>query len=273
MEKTKTIIKPPSAIFFNMKELWQYAELFYFFTWRDIKIKYKQTVLGIVWAIIQPIAVMLLFTYVVGRNFKPETGNIRYEIFFLSGFVLWSFFYSAVSTASESLIEQSNMIRKIYFPRIILVGSATLAALFDLFITLILFFVFCMLYRQPVNWSFVFLCPISIGLTGISAIGIGALLSALNVRFRDFRYITPFLLQFLFFATQIFYSIDGVQQQWLKNCLAVNPVNGAVEILRYALSGVLDSNVVLISLVSGFLIAISGIFYFKKSEAYFADLV
>lgn len=271
MEKIKTIIEPPSSFFIDLKEWWQFRELFYFFTWRDIKIKYKQTYLGIIWVLLQPLTLMFLCTYVIAKNFKPHTDGIPYEILFLSGFILWNFFYTSASTASESLIQQSNIIRKIYFPRIILPVSSVLVAFFDFCITFLLFLVFCFFYKQQISWNSWWLYPVSILQVALASVGIGCFLAALNLRFRDFRYLTPFLLQFLFFATAIVYSLNAIEQPWLKYLLALNPLNGAIEIFRISFNAGFDMNIILISLLATIIYLFTGIFYFRKSEAYFAD--
>src|SRR5579875_2354010 len=142
MEKIKTVIEPPSRLSFGFHELWQYRELFYFFTWRDIKVKYKQTYLGIAWALLQPLALMLLFTFVFAKNFTIDTGGVRYEAFVLAGLILWNLFHSSVSNASDSMIQQANIIKKIYFPRLIIPCTSVLAALFDFLIAFVLFLIF-----------------------------------------------------------------------------------------------------------------------------------
>jgi len=140
MEKIQIIIQPPVRVSFGLKELWQYRELFYFFTWRDIKVKYKQTYLGIAWALVQPLALMLLFTFVF-KSLRIHTGNIQYEIFVLSGIILWNLFHSSVSNASDSMITQANIIKKIYFPRLIIPCSSLLVALFDFFMAFFIFLI------------------------------------------------------------------------------------------------------------------------------------
>ncbi len=162
MEKTKTVIQPPSRLSFGFKELWHYRELFYFFTWRDIKVKYKQTYLGIAWALLQPLGLMLLFTFVFAKNFKIHTGHIRYELFVLSGLIVWNLFQSSVANASDSMIQQANIIKKIYFPRIIIPCSAILAALFDFSIAFIIFLFFCLILKQPISWASIILYPAAI---------------------------------------------------------------------------------------------------------------
>jgi len=273
MEKQQTIITPPAKLSFGFKELWKYRELFYFFTWRDIKVKYKQTYLGIAWAVLQPLALMLLFTFVFAKNLHLDTGNVRYEVFVLSGLILWNLFYSSVSNASDSMIQQANMIKKIYFPRLIVPSSSLLAALFDFIIAFIIFLLFCLIVQQPLQWNVIVFYPLAIVLLLLTAFGLGTFLSALNVRYRDFRYVVPFLLQFLFFGSQVIYSIHSIHQLWLKYILALNPVNGAIELFRIPFGTDYDMEVIGISIASALTITFAGLIYFRKAEAYFADLV
>ena len=145
MEKFITHIQPPKGFSLGLKELWQYRELFYFFTWRDIKVKYKQTYLGILWALLQPLGMMALFTLLFSKTWKIDTGTTAYPIFVLSGLILWNLFSSSVSHAGESMIQNANIIRKIYFPRLIIPGSSVLVALFDFLMGLFVFFIFCLI--------------------------------------------------------------------------------------------------------------------------------
>lgn len=273
MEKFSSVIKPPSGFSPGLKELWQYRELFYFFTWRDIKVKYKQTYLGVLWALLQPLGMMLIFTFLFSKTWKIDTGAVQYPVFVLSGLILWNLFNSSVSHAAESMIQNAGIISKIYFPRIIIPGSSVLVALFDFLMGLFLFLVICMLYKQPVHWSAAWCFPAGILVILIASFGAGTFLSALNIKYRDFRYTIPFLLQLLFFASQIIYPLKSIQQSWLKYVLAINPVNTAIELFRTGFAGSMaDTTVIAIGLGSTLLIMLSGIYYFRKTEAYFADL-
>jgi len=273
LEQTETIIKPPAGITINFKELWQYRELFYFFTWRDIKVKYKQTVLGITWALLQPLALMLLFSFIFSRTLKLDFAvSMPYPVFVLSGIIIWNLFNSSVSHASESMIQNAAIIKKIYFPRLIIPFSAILVSLFDFIMAFIVFCIISFFY-QPIYWTALFYFPVAILLCLFAAFGTGSFLSALNVKFRDFRYALPFLLQLLFFASQIIYPIDVVQNQQLKYLMALNPVNGAIELFRVPLTGMQpDISIVLISIVSSLLLCFIGIIYFRKTDFYFADI-
>ncbi len=272
MQDSITVITANKQTSLRLKELWEYRELFYFFSWRDIKVKYKQTYLGILWAVLQPLALMLLFTFVFSRNLKFESGKTGYEIFVLSGLVLWGLFHSAVAHASESIILQAGIIKKIYFPRLIIPCSAILVSLFDFFIAFAVFLIFCICFQQPLHWTALYLYPAAIFLILVSAFGIGTFLSALTIKFRDFRYTIPFMLQFLFFASGVIYSMSSIRQPWLRILLSINPVNGAIELFRGAFGNPIDFKVVLLSCITAIIFSLSGLLYFRKTEAYFADL-
>jgi len=272
MAENQIIIEPHSRLSLRFRELWQYRELFYFFTWRDIKVKYKQTYLGIIWALIQPLSLMLLFTFVFSKNLNFSSSPLRYEIFVLSGLILWNLFYSSVSMASESMLQHAAIIKKVFFPRLIIPVSSILAALFDFIIALIAFLIFSIVYNVFPGWTAFYSFPFAILLILVSAFGTGVFLSALNIKYRDFRYVVPFVLQFLFFATQVVYPLNKIEPDWLRYSMALNPVNGAVELFRYAYTGQFESAIVIISAASALFITFIGLLYFRKSEAYFADL-
>ncbi|NOT52692.1 MAG: ABC transporter permease [Chitinophagaceae bacterium] len=274
MEKMQSIIKPPAGFSFGLKEVWQYRELFYFFTWRDIKVKYKQAYLGVFWALLQPLGMMVIFTFLFSKTWKIDTGIIQYPIFVLAGLICWNLFSSSVSHAAESMIQHAGIINKIYFPRIIIPGSSVLVALFDFMMGFIVFIIFCLIYKQPVHWPSVWCFPAGIIIVLIAAFGAGTFLSALNVKYRDFRYTIGFFLQVMFFASQVIYPLQSIQQSWLKYILAINPVNAAIELFRSAFAGgYADTTTVYIGIASAFLLLLIGIYYFRKTEAYFADIV
>lgn len=273
MENFVTSIRPPSGFSLGLKELWQYRELFYFFTWRDIKVKYKQTYLGILWALLQPLGMMAIFTFIFSRTLKLETPISHYPVFVLSGLILWGLFNNSVSHAAESMIENANIIKKIYFPRLIIPCSAILVSLFDFLMALLIFIILCIWYKQPVAWNAVLFFPAGIVLTLLAAFGLGTFLSALNIKFRDFRYVVPFLLQVLFFSSQVIFPLQSITGNYLKYILAINPLNGAIELFRVPLTGLPpDMNVILISVITTLLLAATGLFYFRKTENYFADI-
>jgi lipopolysaccharide transport system permease protein len=193
LEKIRTIIKPPSTVSLRLGELWQHRELLYFFAWRDIKVKYRQTVLGVLWAVLQPLALMLLFVWIFSHSSIAQTPTgMSYPVFVLSGLVLWNLFYSSVSHASESMISNASIIKKIYFPRLIIPLSSLCGALLDFAIAFLLFLVFCLVKGSVPGIDALLFFPAAIILCLVSAFGFGTLLGALNVKFRDFRYVLPF---------------------------------------------------------------------------------
>ena len=271
MDQKRTVIQPPARFALNAKELWQYRELFYFFTWRDIKVKYKQTFLGIAWALLQPLGLMLLFTFVFKR-LSMDTGALRYEIHVLSGIILWNFFNSSVANASESIISHSNMIKKVYFPRLVIPCSAILTAFFDFFFAFLLFAGFCIGYNEIPEWNAVIYFPLALIQLLITAFGISALIAALNVKFRDFRYVIPFLLQLLFFGSQVIYPLSAITDGKFKWLLALNPMNGVIELFRAPFVQTMDADIVFVSAFATVIFTLAGIYYFRKTEAFFADL-
>ncbi|HWR31949.1 MAG TPA: ABC transporter permease [Chitinophagaceae bacterium] len=273
MDNFNSYIRPPGEFSLGLRELWQYRELFYFFTWRDIKVKYKQTYLGILWAILQPLGMMLIFTFIFSKTLKIQTGTIPYPVFVLSGLLLWGLFSSSVSHAAESMIQNAHIIKKIYFPRLVIPFSAMLVAFFDFLMALFVFIIICAWYKHPIAWNTILFFPSGILLCLLASFGMGTFLAALNIKYRDFRYVVPFLLQVLFFSAQIIYPQQAINQQSLKYVLAINPLNGAIELLRTPLTGLTpDMNVILISSATALLLAAIGLFYFRKTENYFADL-
>ena len=187
--------------------------------------------------------------------------------------ILWNLFNAAVSHASESMLQNAGIIRKIYFPRLIIPGSSVLVALFDFMMAFFIFLVFCFVYKQPLHWYSIFYFAAGTGIIIVAGFGAGTFLAALNVKYRDFRYTIPFLLQLLFFSSQVIYPLYSVQQTWLKFILAINPVNAAIELFRSAISNVTpDTTITGIGVASTALIFCIGLYYFRKTEAYFADL-
>ncbi|MHA4811233.1 ABC transporter permease [Flavitalea flava] len=274
MENTEIEIIPPKKISFDFKELWQNRELIYFFTWKDIKVKYKQTFLGILWAVLQPLMMMILFYVIFSRSLHINTGKIPYPLYAFCGLILWGLFSTGITNSSENMVNNANIIRKVYFPRLILPISSMATSLIDFAIAfgmLILLFIF---YKQPVHWSMIYCLPAGIVMTLISSLGIGLLFASLNIKYRDVRYLLPFLMQVLFFASQIVYPISNLNNKWLKYLLYCNPFNGAFEVFKYPLqTGSINTTGLWISLFSMFIFLFVGLVYFKKTEVFFADLI
>lgn len=267
-------IKPKNSFSLNLKELAEYKELFYFFTWRDIKIKYKQTVLGFLWAVLQPFIMMLVFTFFIGDAMNVPSDGMAYPLFAFSGLILWTIFASGLSNAGNSMVTNSQIIKKIYFPRLIIPISAILVCVFDFLIAFMVFLILIFYYQQPVFVSKAFIFwPIGLGVTIVATFGPGCLLAALNVKYRDFRYVIPFAVQALLFLTPVIYPVSVVSNPVLKFLLALNPMNAAITIFRIPLTATApDMTTIWISLASGLLFFFVGLAYFRKTETYFADL-
>lgn len=267
-------IKPKNTIGLNLRELLEYRELFYYFTWRDIKVKYKQTFLGFLWAILQPILMMVIFTVFFGRALKVPSDNIPYPVFAFTGLILWTVFSSGIINAGNSMVSNASIIKKIYFPRLVIPVSAIMVSLFDFAMGLVPLIALLFFYGQSVLWLPAIICwPLGLLLTIISAFGPGCWLAALNVKYRDFRYVIPFLVQVLLFVTPVLYPISVLQDSWARFILAVNPMYAAVTLFRYPFTKVLgDPPLLLMSIFSGVILFVIGIFYFRKTEKYFADM-
>lgn len=267
-------IKPAKGLQFNIKELWDFRELIYFFTLRDVKIKYKQTVLGALWAILQPFLLMVIFTVFFAAHLNIQSYNLPYPVFVFSGLILWNVFATGISTAGNSMVVNSNIIKKIYFPRLIIPISGILGTLVDFCMTLVMF-VFVLYYYLPsfsLSYTLLFL-PLSLVITLLTTFGFGCLLAALNVKYRDFRYIIPFMIQVLLFLTPVIYPVSIINNETVRMILNLNPISGAIEILRGALNGIAPSMTIVgqCLLISLILFSI-GLSYFRKTEYYFADI-
>jgi lipopolysaccharide transport system permease protein len=267
-------IRPQGKFSLGLKELWEYRELFFFFTLRDIKVKYKQTVLGILWAVLQPLIMALLFTFCLGKAISNYTHlDLPYDVFSFSGLVLWGIFSNGLNNAGNSMITHANIIKKIYFPRLIIPISSVLVALFDFLMALVVFVFFCVMRGIDLSvWS-LFYFVLAALLACIATFGTGTLLASLNVKYRDFRYITPFLVQFFLFVSPVIYPETITVNPVLEWVMKLNPMSAPLEIFRAGLTG---GGVYWLGIMPGiatsFLLLMIGITYFRKTEAYFADL-
>jgi len=273
-ESRAIIIRPSHGwAALNLKDLWIYRELVYFMTWRDLKVRYKQTLLGASWAILQPFLTMVVFSIFFGELAKVPSDNMPYPIFSYTALLPWTLFSKALQDASKSLVASSHMITKVYFPRIILPLASILAGVVD-FLVAFLVLLGMMWYYQIVPTTNIWTLPLFLLLALVTAIGVGLWLSALNVLYRDINYATHFITQFWLFITPIAYPASMVPEQW-KLVYALNPMAGVVEGFRWALLG--SSNppglTLLVSISVALLLLISGLFYFKRMERLFADMV
>lgn len=267
-------IRPAGKFSLGLRELWEFRELFYFFTWRDIKIKYKQTVLGAAWAILQPLLMMVIFTLFFSRTLNIPSNNIPYPIFVFSGLLLWNVFATSLTNAGNSMVNNANIIKKIYFPRLIIPISSVLSALADFVMALVVYFALLIYYHDAhLIPQLLLVLPLSIFITILSSFGLGSFLAAVNVKYRDFRYVIPFLIQILIFLTPIIYPVSIIKIPWVVQLLQLNPMAGAIELLRSVINqSSIDWILTAKSLFISFLLLFTGVFYFRKTEYYFADL-
>jgi lipopolysaccharide transport system permease protein len=258
------------------KDLWRFRELFYILSWRDVKVKYKQTVLGVIWSVLRPLLVMIIFTVVFNR-FAKLSADIAapYALFVFAGMLPWTFFSSALTECSNSLVTNTNLITKVYFPRLIVPASAVIASFIDFLISLILLFILFIYYRfmPPIQ---ILLLPVLLLLSFLTSFSIGLYLTALNVKYRDFRYIIPFLVQFGLYVSPVGYSSNVVPHKW-RLLFDINPVVGIIDGFRWCiLGGKLTSDIITsmgISIMLSLVILILAIRYFRKMEKTFADII
>lgn len=267
-------IKYPNWLYFNIREWWQYRELFCFLAWRDIKVKYKQTLLGISWAILQPLALMVLFSFLWKWVIHIDTG-VPYPVFVYSGLIIWGLFASGVSNASSSMIEQANVIKKVYFPRIIIPTAAILVSLLDFIITLFLYMILIIFYDVHVSVpTFILFSTACLLIVFMSTLGCGLLFAALNIRYRDIRHAIPFLLQFLFFTTPVIFPLSFVKSEPITFLISLNPVASAIHLARVAISiEVINWQFTIIGLISSLLILMVGLVIFNRNEINCADIL
>ena len=264
----------PAGKLVNWREIWQYRELFYFFTWRDIKVKYKQTFFGIAWALIQPLFLVLIFTLFFGKALHIPSGSLPYPVFAFSGLLIWTLFSSGLNNAGSSMVSNAAIIKKVYFPRLVIPVSAIITAAFDFVFGFVVFIVLLFVYQIPINFlELLYAWPLAIVLALLGTLGPGSFLAAINVKYRDFRYAIPFIIQALFFLTPVIYPVSMLQHPWLKYMLSINPMYAPVTLLRMPLvSETTDQTLLLISISSTLFFLFFGLFYFRKTEHYFADL-
>ena len=272
-----TYIKPSGSwLSLDLKDFWTYRELLYFLTWRDVKVRYKQTAIGVLWAILQPVLTTAIFTVIFSTVARFESQNVPYPLFALSGFLIWLFVFNSISFSANSLVGNTNLVTKIYFPRLIVPVSATLSGLFDLLFSFAvlaaLMFFYVAKSAVALSWQ-IALVPVFIILTILLSVSLGTLFSALNVRFRDVKFALPFALQVWMFASPIFYPPEILSEK-ARFLLAFNPLTGILQGFRAALFaqnfdwltiGISSAVIVVLMLVS--------LFVFKRMEDDFADLI
>ena len=257
----------------RLGELWEYRELLYFLTWRDIKVRYKQTVLGATWAIIQPLFTMVVFSLFFGKLAKIPSDGIPYPIFSYAALVPWTFFANGLSQSSNSLVGSANLIKKVYFPRLVVPVSSVISGAVDFVLAFMVLLVMILFYGIIPTINVIWL-PFLLLLAFVTALGVGLWMSALNVEFRDVRYIVPFLTQFWLFATPIAYPSSLLSEPW-RTIYGINPMVGVVEGFRWALLGTKNAPgpIIIVSTIAACALLISGAYYFRRMEKTFADVV
>jgi lipopolysaccharide transport system permease protein len=269
-----TVIRPKKLFSLrDITELWKFKELLYFFTWRDLKVRYKQTMVGAAWAIFQPLVTMVVFTVFFSKLAGIPSDNVPYPIFVYSGLLFWQFFSSALGDTSNSLITNQSIITKVYFPRLILPLSTVLTKLVDFFIAATILVVMMLYYGFVPKLESIIVIPIVLMITIMASVGLGLVLSAVNVKYRDVRYVLPFFIQMLLFVTPVIYPASLAREySWI---LALNPMTGVIQNARATLLGTAQVNWTLIGISFGacLVLMVIGVYVFKKVERYFADIV
>ncbi len=274
------IIAPPGKFNLELKELVRYKGLLASYVWRDINVKYKQTVLGFLWAVLQPLSMMAIFTVFFSRILNVPTDNVPAPIFYFSGLIIWTLFTTSLSNASNSMLSNAEMIKKVFFPRLIIPISSVIVALFDYAITALLFILMIIFYsvtQEGFEFSLIQLfvsIPSAVLITIITAFGIGSMIAALNIKYRDFRFIVPFMIQLMMFVTPVIYPVSILNDYlWLKYVFAINPMFTALNLSRFPFTSVeLDTLMMSISLTSMVVLFIVGVYTFKRTERFFADI-
>lgn len=256
----------------NLREVWEYRELLYFLTWRDIKVRYKQTAMGAAWAVMQPLFTMLIFTLFFSILVGVRPDGIPYPIFAYAGLLPWIFFAGAVGSCSASLTGSAGLITKVYFPRMMIPAASVCAGLVDLIIATVILIALTLLYGITLTWSLVMM-PLLAALTLILALGFGILISALTARYRDIRHVLPFVLQFWMFSSPIIYPLSIMPEKW-RWALELNPLTGIIEGFRSSLMGrAFNWRAISISIFVALALLICSAFIFRRLEKTFADVM
>jgi lipopolysaccharide transport system permease protein len=274
MNQEEIVIEPGRGLKHYWLDLWKYRELFYFLAWRDISVRYKQTVIGVAWSVIRPVLTMIVFTIIFGRIAKLPSNGVPYPILVFAAMLPWQFFSNALSESSNSLISNSQMISKVYFPRLAIPASSVIVSFVDFLISFVILLLLMAFYQFAPTWRFLALPLLSLLAFG-AAFGAGLWFASLNVKYRDFRYIVPFVVQFGLYISPVGFSSNVVPQEW-RLLYSLNPMVGVIDGFRWAiLSG--DAQIYM----PGFLLSVglvvvmcaSGIWYFRRTERTFADVI
>ncbi len=257
----------------GLRELWRNRELFYFLTWRDIKVRYKQTGLGVAWAVLQPLASTIVFTLFFNRVANISSGDIPYPVFALAGLVPWTFFANAITQSAASVVASANVVTKVYFPRLIIPSSTVLSGVPDFVVAFVLLLVVMAIYGVAPSALIVFF-PAVLLLVIVAALGVGLWLSALNVKYRDIKYIVPVTVQLWLLASPVVYPATNLEEPW-RTLYGLNPMAGAVESFRWVVIGGPAPSAALVALSTAvaIVLAVTGAFYFRRTERRFADII
>ena len=268
------LIKPSKSwVSLNLRSLWEYRELLYFLTWRDIKVRYKQTILGAAWAILQPFLTMLIFSVFFGRLVKVPSDGIPYPLFAFAALVPWTFFANGLNQSSNSLIASANLLKKVYFPRLAIPVATVLAGVVDFVLAFVVLLLLMAYYHVAPTINIVW-TPLLLALAFVTSLGVGVWMSALNVKYRDVRYVVPFLVQIWLFSTPVAYPSSLLHEPW-RTIYGLNPMVGVGLGFRWALLGAKTAPglMVFASAAASLLILVTGAFYFRHMEKIFADVV
>ena len=271
---TPTLVIEPSRRLpsLGLRELWAYRGLFWFLVWRDVKVRYAQTVLGAAWAILQPVLTMLVFTVIFGRFARIPSGGVPYAVFSLAALVPWTYFSTALTSASNSLVSSAGLITKVYFPRLVIPFAAVLAGLLDLAIGLVVLLIVMLAHGIAPSAAGLAFLPVLVLSMLLSVGGVGCWLAALNLQYRDVRFVVPFVVQVWMFASPVIYPASLVPPEY-RTLYAINPMVGAIEGFRATLLGrPVDWSAVAVSLAVGVMFFATGALYFRRTERVFADV-
>ena len=273
------VVIEPSKGWYSLQlgSIWQYRELLYFLVWRDIKVRYKQTALGVTWVILQPVVSMVVFTILFGYLLQVPSGDVPYPIFSYVALLPWNYFASSINKSSTSLIQNTNLVTKVYFPRMVIPISSVLSGLVDFAIGFLILIILMFIFKVPPAPSILFL-PAFLFLAMLTALGFGFWLSALNVRYRDVNYLVPFILQIWMYLTPVIYGVDLIPEPY-RFLLALNPMTAVVEGFRWALLGPhfesaqAPGTILLFSFLMSITVLITGAVFFRRTERTFADVI
>lgn len=273
-----TIEPPKRFLRINWRELWRYRELFLVFSWRDISVRYKQTVLGVLWALFQPLATVIIFTFIFNRIAKIESGdNTPYPIFLYVGLLIWQYYAGTLTKASDSMVSNASIIQKVYFPRLIIPASTAITGLVDMAIAAVVLAGMMIYYGYYPNFWGMLLLPLLLVCALLASMGLGLFCSSLNIKYRDVRYALPFFIQVLMYVTPVIYPVKMLDRYPLiKNLMLwLNPISGVIDNARAALLGTrpIDWQILGVSFLMSTVIFGCGLYYFRNTEHYFADIV